>query len=84
MLFEWIWKNRTTTDEKMLNIMDRIAVAAEKQALAAELSHKATVESAKSAVAANAAARKKYKAELLLVEEERDRRKALDKKYSST
>ena len=84
MLFEWIWKNRTTTDKKMLDIMERMAKAAERQAEAAELSHRAAAENAKSAQLANDASRKRSEADYELIQEERERRKAMENRFSSS
>lgn len=83
MLFEWVWKNRTTTDEKMLGIMERMAKAAELQAKSVEASHQASIASAISAKDANEAAARKYAAEQELVEQEIERRKRFDAEVSS-
>ena len=84
MLFEWIWKNRTTTDEKMLGIMERMAKSAERQAEAVEASHRASIANAMSAKDANEAAARKYAAEQELVEQEIERRKRFDAEVSAT
>ena len=78
MMFEWVWKNRKTTDAKMLDIMERMAVAAERQAAACELSHEASAKNTAIAMQANEAHRKRFEAETMLIEEERERRKSMD------
>lgn len=84
MMFEWIWKNRKTTDERMLDAMDRIAIAAERQAAAVELSHTAAAETSSAAQAAHDSSRIRNEAETLLIQEEIERRKVMDERYSST
>ena len=65
-MFGWLKKNQT--DAEALAMIERIALAAERQAEAVELS-------AITARAANNAAAKKYAAEQLLIEEEIERRR---------
>jgi hypothetical protein len=84
MLIEWIWKNRKSVDEKMLDIMERMAVATERTANAAEKGWTASAESAKKSAQASQAFKMRNEAEIALIQETRERLQAETNNASST
>ena len=83
MLIEWIWKSRKSVDEKMLDIMERMAVATERTAEAAEKGWAASAESAKKAAQASESFRLRNDAETAFIQKEQAIRAGFDKELST-